>query len=160
MNTYTVRTATKKDIDALIPLQKEMAKYHHALDSIWNKGAKDDSVWREMLLGFFKRGKNFSFLVLECNGKIVGYANAEIKVASPAYAVKLLGHIGSVYVQKPYRRSGLASMAVDHSMDWFKKNKVTWVTLQVDTDNPLGTKTWKKLGFEEWRLVLRKKLRT
>lgn len=158
MNTYTVRPATKKDIDALIPLQKEMAKYHHALDPIWSKGATDNGVWHKMLLGLLRRGKQFSFLILECNGKVVGYATAEIKDASPAYAVKKLGHIGSIYVQKAYRKHGLTSMAMEYFDEWFKKHNVTWVTLQVDAGNPLGTKAWKKLGFTDWRLVLRKKI--
>ena len=48
----------------------------------------------------------------------------------------------------------MAGMAVDHFMEWFKKNKVAWVTLQVDTNNPLGTKAWKQLGFKDWRLTL------
>ena len=158
MNTYTVRAATKKDIDALIPLQKEMAKFHYALDPIWSKGAKANAVWRQMLLGLLRRGKHFSFLVLESNGKVVGYATAEIKVTSAAYAVKQLGHIGSVYVQKAHRKCGLTSMAMEYFDNWFKKNKVSWVTLQVDVNNPLGTKTWKQLGFGEWRFVMRKKI--
>lgn len=158
MNTYTVRPAIKKDIDALVPLQKEMAAYHHALDSIWSKGARDNAVWRKMLLGLLRRGKQFSFLVLECNGKVVGYATAEIKDASPVYAVTQLGHIGSVYVQKQYRKCGLTSMAMEYFDEWFKKNKVSWVTLQVDAGNPLGTKAWESLGFADWRLELRKKI--
>lgn len=158
MNTYTVRPATKKDIDALIPLQKEMAKYHHALDPIWNKGTRDNAAWRKMLLALMRRGKMFSFLVLECNGKVVGYATAEIKDTSPAYAIKKLGHIGSVYVQKKYRKYGLTTMAMEYFDEWFKKNNVMWVTLQVDEANPLGTKAWKSLGFTDWRLVLRKKI--
>jgi ribosomal protein S18 acetylase RimI-like enzyme len=156
MKIFSIRAATKADIDALIPLYKQMAQYHHALDPIWSKGDDSNALWRKMLLGTLRKGKDFSFLVLECNGSVVGYATAEIKDAGPAYSVKKIGHIGSVFVKKSYRQYGMASMAIDYFMEWFRKNKVTWATLQVDANNPMGTKAWKHLGFKDWRLVLGK----
>lgn len=157
MKYISVRTATKKDTDRLVALQKQMAAYHHALDTIWSKG-EGDAFWKKMILGLLRRGKDFSFLVLEYDGRVVGYATAEIKQASPVYAVKKLGHIGSVFVEKRYRKFGLATLAIDHFMEWFRKNKITEVTLQVDVANPLGVATWKKLGFKNWRQVLRRKV--
>lgn len=157
MKYISVRTATKKDIDRLIALQKQMAAYHHALDAIWSKG-ESDAAWKKMILGLLRRGKDFSYLILLCDGRVVGYATAEIKGMSPHYAVKKLGHVGSIFVEKRYRKFGLATLAMNHFMEWFKKNKITEVTLQVDTANPLGTAAWKKLGFLDWRMVLRKKI--
>lgn len=156
MKIFTLRAATKADIDDLIVLHKQMARYHHALNPIWSKGDDHNAVWKKILLKTLRKGKDFSFVVLECNGSIVGYATAEIREASPAYSVKKIGHIGSVYVKKSYRQYGMAGMAVDHFMEWFKKNKVAWATLQVDANNPLGTKAWKQLGFKDWRLTLGK----
>lgn len=157
MKYLLVRKANNKDIERLIVLQKQMARYHHGLDSIWSSSVGGDDVLKKTITKLLRRGKDFLFLVLECDGRLVGYATAEIKNTSPVYAIKKLGHIGSVFVEKRYRKLGLATLAIEAFMSWFKENKITEVTLLVDVKNPLGVNAWKKLGFAEWRLVLRRK---
>ena len=159
MKIFSIRPAQQKDIKALIPLQRKMVKYHHGLDpATWKTGKEDEGIWKSMLTGFLKDTKNYSFLVLECNGKAVGFATAEIRATSSAYKDKKLGYIASIFVDTSARRQGLASMAVEHFMEWFAKNDVTTVTLNVEIKNSLAVTAWHKLGFEEWRLTLRKSI--
>jgi ribosomal protein S18 acetylase RimI-like enzyme len=154
-NILSLRPAKTADAERLIDLFIQMADCHHRLDHTWNKGDKE--TIKKLVRKLLKRGKGDLLLVLLVNKNIVGYTTATIR-ESALYANGKIGHIGSVYIEKPYRKLGLATLAVDESLKWFRKNKITHVDLNVDVKNHIGIAAWKKLGFTEWRLTLRRKI--
>jgi len=56
------------------------------------------------------------------------------------------------------RKLGLATLALREATQWFKKHNIAHVDLSVDARNHVGVQAWKKLGFIEWRLILRKRV--
>ncbi len=153
-----IRSATIKDLDRLVDLECQMAAYHHRLDSIWARWNKRNPLVKKIITEAIKKKRDEMFLVLLCNNHIVGYATAYIEKKGSVYSIKKMGHVGSVYVEKNYRKLGLGKLAIEKLLHWFRKNHITEVTLQVDANNNIGVSAWKKIGFKDWRLVLRKSL--
>ena len=96
--------------------------------------------------------------ILLYGNHVVGFATAHIKKMNPVFSISKMGHIGTVYVEKKYRKAGLGKLAINESMGWFRKNHIQEVDLLVDVRNFSGVIAWKKTGFKDWRLVLRKRV--
>lgn len=154
-NILSIRPAKTADIGSLVSLFVQMADYHHQLDHIWSKGDKEST--EKFVRKLLKKKKDHSFLVLIANENVVGYATAAIQ-ESTFYTDGKIGHIGSIFIEKRYRKFGLAKMAITEFTHWFREHNITYVALQVDIKNNIGTVAWKQLGFREWRLTLRKKI--
>lgn len=62
------------------------------------------------------------------------------------------GHLGSVGVRRPWRKRGVASALIVHSMHAFKAEGLEYATLGVDAENPSGALgLYSSLGFVTYR---------
>jgi len=153
-----LRKATRKDIDALVMLQQELADYHHRIDpNYWSKAnISFAKSFRNNILNK-KIGKRSTHAILvEFNNEPVGFFLAFFAEASPAIIYKKVGSINNGYVREEFRHSGIGKKAIGEIMNWFKKNDVKIVELGVDIQNEIGKKAWRKMGFEEYVLKMRK----
>ena len=66
----------------------------------------------------------------------------------PVYKERKIGVISDVYVKQERRRKGLAKKMLDIAVEWFKKNKVVTVRLNVAADNLEARAAWRMIGFE------------
>jgi ribosomal protein S18 acetylase RimI-like enzyme len=153
-----IRRAGIDDLGRLFQLQQQIADYHHRFDKIYNPAKNIPESGIKKYLRSILNKRTDRVYVLLCDGSIVGFATAHIKKMSPVFKLSKMGHIGTVYIEKKYRKSGLGTIAINESMSWFKKNKVSEIDLSVDVKNFAGVTAWKKMGFKDWRLVLRKKV--
>lgn len=160
MKVLNFRKAQKKDFDKLVALQFEAWNYHHRNDSLWSNSQGQSRAIRAVVKdSFFQKHKNYLAIVLTCDKDVVGYATAEIKNKGSAYSEKKIGHIGTVFIDSKHRKLGLGKMAIDYFFKVFKKNNVKTITLNVDVKNKAGVSAWKRMGFKDWRLELRMKLK-
>lgn len=153
---YTVRPATPADIDRLVAMQKKFSDHHRQLDPKWCVPDRGRAAFETFVRGLMKKRRDFLFLVVTKNDRIVGYATADIEKESPIYRAPRLGHIGSIYIEPQERRNGLSKKAVAACMEWFHKNNVRDVYLEVDIKNTNGVAAWRNAGFREWRLAMRR----
>ena len=96
--------------------------------------------------------------MLDNNGTIVGYNLVQIKSTIPIFKNKKVGHLADLYMQKEFRGQGLSTKLRDASMRWFKKNNVKSISINVYPDNPHAYKIYKKWGFFEYKIEMRKKI--
>jgi len=153
-----IRKATKKDIDIIVMLQQELADYHHKLDPKYWSGANPAFAksFKENVLKK-KIGKRSSYILLiEFDKKPIGYFLAFYTKAPPALKYKTMGHMSDGYVRKEFRGSGIGRMAMDRIMVWFKQSGIQIAELGVDIQNEVGKKAWKKMGFKEYVLKMKK----
>lgn len=61
-----------------------------------------------------------------------------------------------MFVDRQYRRQGIAGDILQALFEWFKKNGVKHAALNVISKNKVGNKTWAKYGFED--SVIRKRI--
>lgn len=155
-NIISIRRATIKDLDKLVRFEKQIADYHYAFDKIYKPGRKILGIknyYRSLL-----KKREHKILILLNNGYAVGFASAQVKKMRPVFSVGKMGHINTVFVESKYRKIGLGKLAIDEFVLWFRSNNISIVDLSVDVKNTGGVLAWNKLGFKNWRLILRRKI--
>ena len=154
-----IRRAKPSDLEYLVKFQQETADYHHSFDKIYNSSKRISKLSiAKHLLSILSKRTDRVYMLLQ-DGNIVGFATAHIKKMNPVFSLSKMGHIGTVYIEKKYRKSGLGTLAINESMSWFRKNRVKEVDLSVDVKNFSGVTAWKKMSFKDWRLVIRKRVK-
>jgi GNAT superfamily N-acetyltransferase len=148
-----IRTAKIKDLSELVAMCFELEKYEGKIDSYYKVGKN----YKKHFFDFFKKSlysKNMISLVAETEGKLIGFGCAQINYR-PAYNIGKVGFISKLYVNKDFRRQGVAGKILKVICQWCKRNKVYNIELNVLVNNGVACKAWDKHGFKD--LLLRKR---
>ncbi|MEK7641312.1 MAG: GNAT family N-acetyltransferase [Patescibacteria group bacterium] len=151
-----IRTFQKSDLSAVLALVGKMADYHHSLDSSY-KPAEEYNDWEGIVGGWLDDPETQVFLAEEVNN-IVGYLRVGVEDAPEYFAEKRIGMIYDSFVEERYRRQGIAGQLFEAASVWLKKKKVSFVELNVDFRNESAIALWRKLGFQEVKLRMRRPL--
>lgn len=161
-----IRKAMRKDVGLLVELWKEFMNYH---DDVVIKVRPDlkehlakDRKGAENFKGFVSgkiKDKNAIVLIAEVDGKTAGYSLAYIKDNVPVFKVKKLGYLSDLFVRKEFRGLHISTKLVNEAIEFFKKNKMKFVSIAVYNDNEYARNIYKKWGFKEFHVELRKKIK-
>lgn len=88
------------------------------------------------------------------DGTFVGFITAKINEAPPVFDQPDRVTIGDVYIDEPYRGSGLADSLVARLVDLADAHDCTELRLEVDVDNERAQAYYEKLGFEIHRHIM------
>ncbi len=116
---------------------------------------------KKLYLDYFRKNIYSSqslLLVAADSKKIFGFALAKIRKTPPMWDKRLYGEITHMYLEKKYRRMGMANKFISEIYKWFKEKKTREVELTVLEKNQKARNAWKKYGFKEYTLRLRKKI--
>jgi ribosomal protein S18 acetylase RimI-like enzyme len=102
------------------------------------------------------RKRNFHFLVAEDKGKIIGFINTSIHKQDEE--VKR-AYINGAFVVKEYRRQNIANRLLNNIIKIAKENNCFEVRLSSNVLNTTAIKTWPTIGFQEYHIEFRKKLK-
>ena len=105
----------------------EFKKYKRERLSGWKKDLKDK--------------KQFN-IILEDEGKIIGFASAKI-------LPRKRGRLEFVYITKKFRGKGFAKKLTLLRMNWLKKNKIKDIEMSVYVKNKPSIILHEKLGFKK-----------
>jgi len=147
MKIVEVRDATKSDLRAVTNLWVELAEYHSELSDIFALSWDSRLRWSRYLASKFKEIST-KLVVAEEDGKIVGFMLCLLSPNVPVYAERKVGVISDAFVLPERRKKGIMKLMFDHSVKWFKKNKVKSIQLGVAAVNPDALAVWSKMGFE------------
>ena len=150
------RKATEKDLNKLVFLSKKMTEFHSDIDpyyDIYTKYENEEEFFTDQL-----KKKNFLYIVTENEKReIVAFASAKI-ISIPKTRAPKIGVLIENFVLKEYRGKGIGLAHLNYRMEWFKKNKVKYVEMTVDARNKKALSLWKKQGFENYQIKLKKNL--
>jgi len=150
------RKATKKDLEKLVYLSEKMTEFHSSFDPYYDIYTKYEDIRK-----FFEEQlnkKNFLYVVTENDKKeIVAFASAKI-ISIPKTRAPKIGVLVENFVLKEYRGKGVGLGQLGYRMKWFKNNKVKYVEMTVDARNKKALSLWKKQGFENYQIKLKKTL--
>lgn len=93
--------------------------------------------------------------VAELDGRVIGFAQATIKLTPEHLVGTRIGHIAYVHVEREHRRQGIARALADRLQDWFNARAITNVTLEVVHGNKTAQHFWEALGYRPERIILR-----
>jgi len=97
-----------------------------------------------------------TFIVVEQDGKIVGYIMCRIEVGLASFGLGGLikkGHVVSIAVLPQGRRKGVAQALMIRAMEGMCHYKAKLCYLEVRVTNDPGVALYKKLGFEVSRTI-------
>lgn len=153
-----IRKANIKDSEGIISLMKELIDLHAGIDSSYKKFSEYSE---EDLDGYIKEttaDKDKIILVAEDGKKILGYFIGEITEAPYYSKERKIGVVADTVVDPRNRGAGILTAMLEEAKKWFVKKKVNFIELSVDARNSDAVTAWKKLGFEDYKLRLRKSL--
>jgi ribosomal protein S18 acetylase RimI-like enzyme len=58
-------------------------------------------------------------------------------------------------VKENFRRKGIGKLLFEELLNWFRKRKVKFVEVEVDSRNKIGIEAYKKYGFFEFHKRMR-----
>jgi len=151
---FKIREASPNDIDAIVELNEQLADYHRKIDKYYKPGSETRKGFRKHLSEIIRK-RNVKILVAETGNKVVGYFIGTIEKAKPYVVPENIGRISDAFVEERYRKSGIGRMMFDELIRWFKKNKIRYIELSVDSRNETGIKAWQKFGFKEFMKRMR-----
>ena len=149
-----IRVSRKDDSAGIIALMKQLIDEHHQLDPYYKKFS-DYQGLPEYIADTIK-DRNKLLLVAEENEKIIAYFIGAIEEAPYYSSEKEIGVVADVAVDKKHRRRGILKSLFKKAQEWFEKKGVSYIELSVDARNTEAVIAWKKLGFSDYKLRLRK----
>ena len=151
-----IRPAIKSDLSEIAKMATEMADLHHKLDAYYKP-----AVQYKNLAGDLEKelnDKDGLMLVAEDNGQIVGYFRGSVEKAPDYTSVKKIGIVYDLFVKPQHRNKEIGKKLMEAAMAWFNTKKVKNIELSVDARNADAINFWKKSGFSEYKLRLRRDL--
>ena len=89
---------------------------------------------------------------------IAGYNLIFLKDNIPVFELARTGHIGDLFIKKEFRGLKISSKLNREAIIWFKKRGVKYSSLQVYPQNRHAYNIYKRWGYEDFHIEMRKKL--
>ena len=151
-----IRQATKKDINAILPIWRQLVMYHADLDPSFAPAPEAVGTFKIFLKKLLKR-RDAAVLVAEEEGKPVGLCTVYIE-NHPEFRAGLYGKIADFVVDESYRRRGIGHSLLDAAQRWLRDNGVGYCRAEAAIINPAATDFWRKAGFRERTAILEKNI--
>ena len=160
-----IRKGTLKDIPRIVKLWKDFMEEHDCNVIKRNKLAKEQilkcktgaSKFKSYIINLLKTKKGY-LIVAEEDGIIIGYNLAQIKKEIPVFKLKRIGLIADLYIKKEFRGQRIATLFKNEAVKWFKKRNIKYMSISVYPDNPHAHEIYKKWGFFDYKITMRKKI--
>ena len=152
----TIREATVNDLESIILLnQKLCVKEHDEFDETIDPNYPVTKAGREYFSGRLQKDDAFK-LVLENEGEIVGYFIGAIVEPEDYRTTANVGEGENMFIEPEYRSQGVGTEFMQRFESWCREKGVKRLRHVVSANNTQAAKLYKKLGFEEYDVVLEK----
>ena len=161
----TIRTAKLKEAGLITDMWKEFMKYHDEILAKKNPKLKPYLIKKKNAPQNFKafiqkniRSRNAVVHIAEIDGKAAGYHLSYIKPIIPVFKLDKIGYMADLFVKKEFRGLGISSRFKEEAFKWFKKKGMKHASIAVYFDNTGPHSIYKKWGFMDYHVEMRKKL--
>ncbi len=137
-------------------LIEDVTDYHYKIDKYYKPFSKYkglDKYTKDQL-----KDKNVRMLVAEGDGKVIGRIVGVVLEASSYIMPEKIGNIDDTFIKEDYRYKKIGEKLLNELLEWFKEKKIKHIELSVDARNKIGIKAWRKFGFYNYRIEMRKDL--
>jgi GNAT superfamily N-acetyltransferase len=148
-----IREATRRDLDAIIALARELMDFHRTLDPFFTRSADFDALFKRFALKNI-RGKAACVLAATVDEQIVGYCQGMVDRHPPSVAEPEYGLIIDFCVTAGYRRNGVGEQMFAAMREWFREKGVRRIEVRHSTFNETAAKFWPKMGFTPYLRTL------
>lgn len=159
-----IREIKESELDYLWNFEKENRNFDRKtlgdkfkLFYIHEINEKEKENWLKGLKKSFQKPGTKIF-VMEDKGVLVSYIWAEVQYLEYLNPKKKVGYINELFVEKKFRKRGISRRLVEKCLEWFKKQKIGFVSLSVFAQNKDAVEVYKRFGFEPFSIYMRKKI--
>lgn len=161
---FNIRNATEEDINVIILLWEEFRKYHDS--NFLNKSkykmhieSKEDAkeLFKKYIIDNIQK-KDAQVSIAFSNNIPIGYSLIFLKPTVPIFKEEMTGHFGDLFVKEEFHGKGVASNFKKLSLEWFKEKGVKILSIQVYNDNLKAREIYKKWGFFDYHIEMRREL--
>ncbi len=150
---FSIRIATKKDIERIVELWLESAAYHGELDRRLQVKL-DERASVQMSFEKDVGAEDVLLLVATIEEEVIGYVHAKVVSAPPVQLVSKTWFIDGVAVTERHRRKGVGESLYRAALRWFKEQDISHVRVDVAFNNSKARNFWARRGFTEFSLRL------
>ncbi|MEN8245521.1 MAG: GNAT family N-acetyltransferase [Thermodesulfobacteriota bacterium] len=150
-----IRTASMKDVDAIIELSSQLCINEH---NFYDNTV--DIHFPKNYQGKFKRNmrNGFGLVIVAIDfGNIEGYLIGSISKTEDYRNIDKIAEIDSMFVKPNFRSQGVGIMFVNQFIEWAKA-QAKRVKVVVSAKNNRGIKFYRKAGFIDHEIVLEMKI--
>jgi GNAT superfamily N-acetyltransferase len=146
----------------VVRLQHRDPKLFEGLDGLHQALIQGSSTPPEQFMAFLSQRLDDESMLLILGlaaGTPVAYALA-FDVADHPFMPEWqrAGYITQFFVAPEHRRQGVGQLLFDSVMEWLAARGVTEVLLNVDLDNAVGNRFWRKNGFVPHRIRMKREV--
>ena len=153
MSQFTVRPATKEDLDTLYRFEQGIITAERPYNETLKPGPINYYDLKEML-----HLPHVHIVVALDGNKIIGSGYARIESSKSYLQHAQHSYFGFMYVEPAYRRTGVNQLVIDALKAWSLSRGIYELRLHVYTDNAAAIRAYEKVGFEKHLLEMRMKL--
>ena len=152
------RRATLDDIILLQDLKYELLKYEDEnfcdiTDPAWAKTEECFESFKKQI-----NDPKSTVIVAEYGGEIIGFVSGEVFDAPKFKRIKVDSELISLYVKEEHRNKNVGALLAEEFIKWAKSQNADQVKIEPFYNNEKAIKFYKREGFENYVVMLRKKL--
>ena len=145
-----IRRPIEKDVDSLASLILRFYRFNEEFDPAWALCMEADKAARRVAEEYVKGSQGLT-LVASYEEKLVGYVRAVMR-ENPMLASKM-GIITELYVVPSHRRTGVASMLVEHASRELSGMGASYIAAEFPTANYVAERFYKQRRFRPFLSV-------
>lgn len=149
-----IRKLQEGDVDGICELWKQFARMREGITNarILNEDAAD--YFFGYATGLLQR-KDTLTLVADDGGKAVGYLIATKQRRPPIYRHTKVAYLSDAFVEESHRNQGILRQFLEELNKWCVAEAITAIDVQLFQNNPEAHDVYRKLGFHDYRMVMR-----
>ncbi len=153
MDTITVRSATRVDLETLFLFEQGVIKAERPFDPT----LKPDPINYYDLTAMID-DPNVELVVAELEDEIVGSGYARIENSKPYLQHGKHAYLGFMYVKPDKRSKGIIQKIIKSLKAWISSKNITELRLEVYKDNTAVIRAYEKAGFSQHMIEMRMEL--
>lgn len=157
MKGWIVRDARMEDLDEVLRLWVQMARFHSELDPRlgMRTDAEGQASMRSYLQSRLESPDSRLFVAEGPDGRgLAGYLLAHIRAVSPIAIPTTAGYVSDICVDERARRQGIGRTLFLAAKAWFKERGQSVIRLNVAAANPASRAFWRKMGASELMILM------
>lgn len=147
---FQIARAEEHQIPAMAELWLEFMRFHQNIEPFFEPREGAVAGEEEQLRRVMKSEDGLVLVAVD-EGRVVGFAHAEIRGPHKVINLGRYGALDTMAVTEGYRRKGVGEAMLTEILDWFRSKNVDRVELEVLSKNDVGYSFWKKHGFTDYR---------
>lgn len=148
-----IRSATLRDIPAIVRLWEELMDYHREIDPFFTRARNAADLFRRFVEQ--NVGNDAAcVLVAVVDDGIVGYCQGLIDHHPPALAEPDYGQVLDFMVTASHRHTGIGSQMFEALCKWFRKEGIRRIEVRHSTFNETAARFWPRMGFKPYLQTL------